>query len=477
MEHCDPFTKFKLLKRFMDNWQFVRNLAVTITDTKNFKKSSTIRGKKIALPTLGDMRGAARGISRLQYIYKLNSTDFSNGYILGQKYSSGMTAYNCYILGKSLYESQDYTAAGEWLFEAFNKIEQSEESNQTKQKDSQIQNDEPTKVIQNFPHVSEVKILEYLSLTLFKAGKVQLSLLMNTLLLRNEPTNQKGLQNQKLFEQDLSRDRFRRKVPSKSKTSTITQLYEQVCRGELQQSPEEKRNLHCSYTNKNLAFYLLGPLKMELLSADPFVALYYDVIYNSENEKIIATAKKSLKRSLIGDEDESTTDEIRISKNAWLDFNEHPEFLAKISKRLEDITGLSMETSEEMQVANYGVGGYYALHYDCDEEQDEEDPEEGIDRLMTAMFYLNNVDLGGATAFPNLRLAVPPIKGSLVVWYNLHKSLKPDFRTSHAGCPVLKGSKWISNIWFDSLGQELNRPCDLRPDHAISMPYKSLGLD
>lgn len=52
------------------------------------------------------------------------------------------------------------------------------------------------------------------------------------------------------------------------------------------------------------------------------------------------------------------------------------------------------------------------------------------------------MDLGGSTAFPHLQLAVPPTKGSLVIWYDLHKSLKPDYRTAHAGCPVLKGSKW-----------------------------------
>ena len=55
---------------------------------------------------------------------------------------------------------------------------------------------------------------------------------------------------------------------------------------------------------------------------------------------------------------------------------------------------------------------------------------------------MNDVELGGSTAFPFLRLTVPPIKRSLLLWYNLHNSTESDFRTRHAGCPVLKGTKW-----------------------------------
>lgn len=68
-------------------------------------------------------------------------------------------------------------------------------------------------------------------------------------------------------------------------------------------------------------------------------------------------------------------------------------------------------------------------------------------------FQINDVPLGGATAFPVLRLAVPPIKGSLVVWYNYHKSVQPDYRTWHAGCPVLQGSKWSK---FSKVIEEYN---------------------
>jgi len=52
------------------------------------------------------------------------------------------------------------------------------------------------------------------------------------------------------------------------------------------------------------------------------------------------------------------------------------------------------------------------------------------------------VEQGGATAFPFLDIAVKPEMGNVLFWYNLHRSLDMDYRTKHAGCPVLKGSKW-----------------------------------
>lgn len=53
----------------------------------------------------------------------------------------------------------------------------------------------------------------------------------------------------------------------------------------------------------------------------------------------------------------------RISKSAWLKEEEH-EAVARVSRRIEDMTGLSTSTAEELQVVNYGIGGHYEPHYD-----------------------------------------------------------------------------------------------------------------
>lgn len=55
---------------------------------------------------------------------------------------------------------------------------------------------------------------------------------------------------------------------------------------------------------------------------------------------------------------------------------------------------------------------------------------------------MSDVEEGGATAFPLIKRAVFPKKGSAIYWLNLHANGTGDARTKHAGCPVLIGSKW-----------------------------------
>lgn len=53
----------------------------------------------------------------------------------------------------------------------------------------------------------------------------------------------------------------------------------------------------------------------------------------------------------------------RISKSGWLRDGEH-KYVDAISRRVEDMTGLTVSTAEELQVVNYGIGGHYEPHFD-----------------------------------------------------------------------------------------------------------------
>lgn len=97
---------------------------------------------------------------------------------------------------------------------------------------------------------------------------------------------------------------------------------------------------------------------------------------------------------------------------------------------------------------------------------------------------MTDVEEGGATAFPLIKTAVFPKKGTAVFWLNLFASGEGDLRTKHAGCPVLVGSKWgrfrrvnkriivrylfsftVANKWLHLNDQQFSRPCELQPDH------------
>ena len=58
----------------------------------------------------------------------------------------------------------------------------------------------------------------------------------------------------------------------------------------------------------------------------------------------------------------------------------------------------------------------------------------------------------------------------LVPRYDLDRKSQRDLRNFHAGCPILKGSKWIFNKWILSFDQFRTRPCSLNPHEEMKPP-------
>ncbi len=70
-----------------------------------------------------------------------------------------------------------------------------------------------------------------------------------------------------------------------------------------------------------------------------------------------------------------------------------------------------------------------------------------------------NLILGGYTVFPFVGAWVRPVRGSVVVWWNMDQAGGYDSLVKHGGCPVIIGSKWITNKWVRANGQMFRRPC------------------
>ena len=147
-----------------------------------------------------------------------------------------------------------------------------------------------------------------------------------------------------------------------------------------------------------------------------------------------------------------------------------------ITKRIEILTGLVLDTpyaSEDYQVANYGLGGQYAPHLDSIGYHTHKGTASKVDdrytkyyslvgdRLATFMVYLSNVDVGGGTVFPLLELRNSVFAGDALFWNNLYTDGRTDYQTIHGGCPVLIGSKWITNKWIKYYDNFDTNPCAL----------------
>uniref|UniRef100_A0A8B9P7P8 Prolyl 4-hydroxylase subunit alpha-1 n=1 Tax=Apteryx owenii TaxID=8824 RepID=A0A8B9P7P8_APTOW len=294
-----------------------------------------------------------------------------------------------------------------------------------------------------------------------------------------DPEHQRANGNMKYFEYIMAKEKEANKSSTESEDQAEKETevkkkdylperrkYEMLCRGEgLKMTPRRQKRLFCRYYDGNRnPRYILGPVKQEDEWDKPRIVRFLDIISDEEIETVKELAKPRLSRATVHDPETGklTTAHYRVSKSAWLSGYESP-VVSRINTRIQDLTGLDVSTAEELQVANYGVGGQYEPHFDF-ARKDEPDAFKELgtgNRIATWLFYMSDVSAGGATVFPEVGASVWPKKGTAVFWYNLFPSGEGDYSTRHAACPVLVGNKWVSNKWLHERGQEFRRPCTL----------------
>uniref|UniRef100_A0AAY5F6M9 procollagen-proline 4-dioxygenase n=1 Tax=Electrophorus electricus TaxID=8005 RepID=A0AAY5F6M9_ELEEL len=442
-----PVNAFKLVKRLNSEWADLENLVLQDT-SDGFISNLTVQRQHF--PTDEDQNGVAKALLRLQDTYQLSAHDISAGDLPGVVYKSRMTVEDCFELGKIAYSEADYYHTELWMAQALRQLDDGEDS-----------------------PVDKVTVMDYLSYAIYQQGELERALELTMRMLKLDPTHQRANGNMKFFEFQLEKQRKVEEVEeveqsSGQKEGTARQLdkrdvqmkrskdplperrrYEQLCRGEgVKMTPRRRSRLFCRYSdNGRKPHLLLAPVKQEDEWDRPHIVRFYDIISDYEIEKVKELAKPRLRRATVHDPitGKLTTAQYRVSKSAWLTGHDHP-VISKINQRLEDVTGLNMDTAEELQVANYGVGGQYEPHFDF-----------GRVRVL----HMSDVPAGGATVFTDVGAAVWPKKGTAVFWYNLFASGEGDYSTRHAACPVLVGNKWVSNKWIHERGQEFRRPCGL----------------
>ena len=222
--------------------------------------------------------------------------------------------------------------------------------------------------------------------------------------------------------------------------------YRRLCRGSLSEAVaegNEDSTLHCFVDSGNLA-------KVELLSLQPVVALFHDILSHQERKVLMSAAIQAdfqAPQTVSARSGEIQSDvQKRTGKIAFVQTATGPEMyqriLSQVKGKTSRLSGLMVDeegATEPLQVVNYGIGGHYEPHVDFF--GDSLDLPEG-DRVATMLFYLGSSSMqqkvvGGATVFPFLNLAVKPQPGAALFWYNTQRggSGGGDPATLHGGCP------------------------------------------
>jgi prolyl 4-hydroxylase len=122
-----------------------------------------------------------------------------------------------------------------------------------------------------------------------------------------------------------------------------------------------------------------------------------------------------------------------------------------IDEGLAALLGVEPEYGETMQGQRYAPGQQFRAHHDYFHETEDywqRVRHEGGQRTWTAMIYLNDVEEGGATWFPQAGVRFRPKRGLLLIWNNMAPDGKANPATLHEGMPVEKGVKYIVTKWF-----------------------------
>jgi prolyl 4-hydroxylase len=183
---------------------------------------------------------------------------------------------------------------------------------------------------------------------------------------------------------------------------------------------------------------------------DPRVVVFGGFMSHEECDALIEQARPRLARSetVHNETGGSEVNEARTSHGMFFNRGES-ELLQRIEARIAALVNWPVENGEGVQVLNYEPGAEYKAHYDY---FDPAQPgtatilQRGGQRVGTLVMYLNTVEQGGGTSFPDVQVEVAPIKGNAVFFS--YDRAHPSSRSLHGGSPVVAGEKWVATKWM-----------------------------
>ena len=200
----------------------------------------------------------------------------------------------------------------------------------------------------------------------------------------------------------------------------------------------------------------LGNYEMEMVYHDPLIFTLKGVLSPEECDHFINISANKMKRSAVsgyGEDAEKNNhlDNRRTSSNCWIGHTED-SITKSVVKKISELVQIPGSHAESFQVLHYTNSQEYQPHLDTFDTEDEGFKsylENGGQRVVTALAYLNDVVKGGETSFPNVDKIVTPETGKIVVFHLCKKgTFEPNEKALHGAMPVIQGEKWAFNLWF-----------------------------
>lgn len=185
---------------------------------------------------------------------------------------------------------------------------------------------------------------------------------------------------------------------------------------------------------------------------DPVFAALGNVVDADECRSIIDMARPRLQPSTLVDP-MSGRDVVSDKRASWGMFFrlEENDLVARLDRRLSMLMNLPLENGEGLQVLYYPTGAGSEPHHDYlapTNAANRESIARSGQRVSTLVTYLNEVPDGGQTVFPQLGLAVSPIRGNACYFEYCDDNGRVDARSLHASANVTRGEKWVMTKWM-----------------------------
>ncbi len=191
-------------------------------------------------------------------------------------------------------------------------------------------------------------------------------------------------------------------------------------------------------------------LRVLLTLEHPRVVVFGGFMTDDECTELMALAAPRLARSETVDNDTggSEVNAARTSDGMFFERGEHP-LIRRVEARIAALLNWPIPNGEGLQILRYRPGAEYRPHHDY---FDPAHPgtarilQRGGQRVGTLVMYLNTPEAGGATTFPDVGLAVAPVRGNAVFFS--YDRPHASTRTLHGGAPVTAGEKWVATKWL-----------------------------